>query len=86
MRAFVLTALAAAALAACNDGPAANNSTSVDETLTAESIGSNDTTAIDAVTNDAAQMAADVNFIVNEGDLNATGNAATGNAAGNNSL
>ena len=40
------------------DGQHAN----VDENLTAENIVSNDVTAIDAVTGDAANMAADVNY------------------------
>jgi hypothetical protein len=38
----------------------------VDENLTAENIVSNDVTAIDAVTGDAANMAANVNYIETE--------------------
>ena len=52
--------------AASNDQ--AGNTANVDESLTAENTVSNDVTAIDAVTGEDANMAADVNFI-NEGDL-----------------
>ena len=70
MRAVILVAAAALGLAACGKNDQAENTTNVDETLTADNIVSNDVTAIDAVTGDAANMAADVNFI-NEGDSNA---------------
>ena len=46
-------------LAGCKDQPAEQASENVSETLSAQSIGGNDTTAIDAVTNDAANLAAD---------------------------
>ena len=44
------------------DVNATGNTTNIDENLTAENIVSNDVTAIDAVTGDAANMAADVNY------------------------
>jgi len=59
MRALILIA-GALALAACGKNDQAGNSSNVDESLTADSIVSNDVTAIDAVTGDAANMAADV--------------------------
>jgi len=66
MRALVLIAGAALALAACKNNDQVDNTQNVDENLSAENIVSNDVTAIDAVTGDAANMAADV-------DVNASG-------------
>ena len=60
MRAIILVTGAALALAACGTNGQAGNTTNIDEGLTAESIVSNDVTAIDAVTGDAANMAADM--------------------------
>ena len=68
MRAPLLFA-AVVLLAACSNNDQADNTQNVDENLTAENIVSNDVTAIDAVTADAANMAADVQF--NQSDLNA---------------
>ena len=50
------------ALAACGNNDQADNTQNVGENLTAESIVSNDVTAIDAVTGDEANMAADVDL------------------------
>jgi hypothetical protein len=52
-------------LAACKNNDQHDNTINVDENLTAENIVSNDVTAIDAVTGDAANMAAesDINDI-----------------------
>ncbi len=58
MRALILIA-GALALAACTKNGQTDNSMNVDENLTAENIVSNDVTAIDAVTGDAANMAAE---------------------------
>ena len=66
MRAFLLLA-ALAALAACGNNDQKDNTQNVGENLTAENIVSNDVTAIDAVTGDAANMAADVDM--NYGNL-----------------
>jgi hypothetical protein len=60
MRALVLIAGAALTLAACKNNDQVDNTQNVDENLSAENIVSNDVTAIDAVTGDSANMAADV--------------------------
>jgi hypothetical protein len=60
MRLFILAAGAALTLAACGNNDQTDNTQNVDENLSAENIVSNDVTAIDAVTGDAANMAADV--------------------------
>ena len=59
-----LTLLLAAtlALAACGKNSSSGTMQNADDNLTAESIVSNDVTAIDAVTGDAANMAADVDM------------------------
>ncbi len=67
MRALILIA-GALCLAACGKNDQTDNSQNIDENLTAENIVSNDVTAIDAVTGDAANMAA-------ESDVNDIGNA-----------
>ena len=64
MRPPLLLLTAALALAACKNNDQHDNTMNVDENLTAENIVSNDVTAIDAVTGDAANMAA-------ESDMNA---------------
>jgi hypothetical protein len=70
MRATILFAMALG-LAACGNNGQADNNMNVDENLTAENIVSNDVTAIDAVTGDAANMAADVDTNFGNLDLNA---------------
>ena len=55
----LLLLTAALALAACKNNDQHDNTMNVDENLTAENIVSNDVTAIDAVTGDAANMAAE---------------------------
>jgi hypothetical protein len=67
MRRLILTAAAALTLAACGKTSQTDNANVVGDKLTAESIVSNDVTAIDAVTGDAANMAADVDM--NEGNF-----------------
>jgi len=74
MRAVILIAAAALSLAACRNNDQADNTANVDENLSAENAVSNDVTAIDAVTGEDANMAADVNYI-NAGDLNADATA-----------
>ena len=78
MRAVILIAAAALGLAACGKTDQAGNNANVDAGLTAESAVSNDVTAIDAVTGEDANMAADVNFI-NESDV--AGNASSNGAS-----
>jgi hypothetical protein len=62
MRALIMVAITVLALSACRNNDQHDNTMNVDENLTAESIVSNDVTAIDAVTGDAANMAADINY------------------------
>jgi len=62
MRAIALAAATALALSACGRNNQTDANQAGDEGLTADSIVSNDVTAIDAVTGDAANMAADVNY------------------------
>ena len=72
MRALIL--VAALGLAACGKNDQAGNTAAVDGNLAAETIAANDVTAIDAVTGEAANMAADVNFTA-EAEGNLSGNA-----------
>jgi hypothetical protein len=76
MRALILIAGAALALAACRNNDQAGNTANIDEVLAAQNVASNDVTAIDAVTGEDSNMAADVAF-QNEGDNVA---APTGNS------
>jgi hypothetical protein len=71
MRALLFVAGAALALVGCGRNAQNDNNQAAGENLTAESIVSNDVTAIDAVTGDAANMAADVDM--NFGNLNEVG-------------
>ena len=79
MRALIVIAGAALSLAACGKNNQSGNTANVDENLTAENIVSNDVTAIDAVTGDASNMAADVNYMNTEDNsvANLTGNQPT---------
>jgi hypothetical protein len=72
MRLLILAAGTALTLAACRNNDQHDNTINADENLTAENIVSNDVTAIDAVTGDAANMAADVNY--SNADENIVGN------------
>jgi hypothetical protein len=62
MRARIWTLAAAFGLAACGGGNQAGNTANIQENLTAQAFESNDITAIDAVTGEDANMAADVVF------------------------
>ena len=80
MRRLIL--IAAFGLAACG-GIVGGFVAAAAEEATAADIGPvNDATAIDAATGEAANMAADVNYTLNEEAMNAVAN----NAAGNNAL
>jgi hypothetical protein len=76
MRALILISAAALSLAACRNNDQADNTQNIDENLTAENIVSNDVTAIDAVTGDAANMAADVDLNAMDNELGNEGNMA----------
>ena len=71
MRALILIASAGLTLAACDKSATADNAVNANDDLAAQTISANDTTAIDAVTGDAANMAADVNYTIEQDD-NAT--------------
>ena len=75
MRKFV--AFAALPVAACSGGSTANNSAVAGEGDSAGVTALNDTTAIDAATGQAADMAADVNYTIDENATNATSNASS---------
>ena len=62
MRVPLLILAASLVLSGCKNSSMQDNSSNVDENLTAQNIVSNDVTAIDAVTGDAANMAADVDM------------------------
>lgn len=62
MRLAVLIAATSLTLGACRDSGEAERNRAADSGLTAENIVANDVTAIDAVTADAANMAADVDY------------------------
>jgi hypothetical protein len=69
MRLLILIAGAALLLSACGNKGQTDNTANLDESQAAENIVANDVTAIDAVTGDAANMAADVE-IPNELEAN----------------
>ena len=77
MRALILVAGAALAVSACSSNEAADNTMNVD-TIEAENLVTNDTTAIDATTNLDANMATDLNAAET---VDATTNAADTNLA-----
>ena len=74
MRALILVAGAALAVSACSSNEAADNTMNVD-TIEAENLVTNDTTAIDATTNLDANLATDMNVDANV-DANVDTNAA----------
>ena len=85
MRALILVAAAAVAISACSKDEPIANTTNVDQDLATQNVSANDTTSIDAATGEDANMAADVNFTLNETD-NLTGNDdSADNASANNS-
>ena len=75
MRALILVAGAALAVSACSSNESADNTMNVD-TIEAENLVTNDTTAIDATTNLDANLATDMNLDANATtDMNADANA-----------
>ena len=72
MRTLSILALSALALASCGKKDDGGQASTAAQNISAESIGGNDVTAIDAATASDANMAEDVELTVNElGDLNA---------------
>ena len=71
MRLILLAATATLTLAACGKNNQGGQAQNADENMSAESIVANDVTAIDAVTGDAANMAADVNYEEPANEINA---------------
>ena len=74
---WILLAGPALVLAACGGNGQTDNTINADASLSAESFSSNDVTAIDAVTGDSANMAADVNYA---SELNDVGDEAGGSS------
>jgi hypothetical protein len=85
MRALILVAGAALTISACNKDEPAANTTNVDQDLVAQNISANDTTSIDAATGEDANMAADVNYTVNEVDNLANDDNSADNSNADNS-
>lgn len=85
MRALILIAGASLAISACDNNEATDNTANVAGDLTAENIVANDTTSIDAVTAEDANMAAETAITAND-IANDTGNDAgnTSDGATNN--
>ena len=79
MRALILVAGAALTISACSKDEPTANTTNVDQDLVAQNISANDTTSIDA-----ANMAADVNYTVNELDNLANDDDSADNADADN--
>ena len=76
MRASILLTAAALGLAGCGSDEQANNTVNIDQAVMSDDLAANDVTAIDAVTGDAANMAADVDINFTNEMLEASGNAA----------
>jgi hypothetical protein len=76
MRALILVAGAALAVAACSSNNEANNTMNVDENLATDM----NATDMNAVDMNATDMNATMNADVNATDLNATANTSTNNA------
>jgi len=69
-----LMIFAALALSACGSKNAADNSAVGEENAASQTIVTNDVTAIDAATGEAANMAPDVNYTFNEANLESGAN------------
>ncbi len=69
------------ALASCGGNQAANKAAVSEDSSAADVSAVSDTTAIDAATGEAANMAEDVNYSFNEEDLNSNANEAANNSA-----
>jgi hypothetical protein len=76
MRSLILIVGVALALSACGKKDQNAETQNVGENFTAADIVTNDVTAIDAVTGDAANMAADVNYTETDNLVGNAGNTA----------
>ena len=74
MRHLTLLSFAALGLTACGADEQANNTVNVDQAVMSEDLNANDVTAIDTVTADAANMAADVDIDFTNDMLEGPGN------------
>jgi hypothetical protein len=72
---------AALALTACGGKSTAGNSAATEENAASEAVVTNDVTAIDAATGEAANMAPDVNYTLNEANLESGVNTSNTTAA-----
>ena len=80
MRALILAGVAALSLASCGGNDTAQEGASGEENVASEVVATNDVTAIDAATGEAANMAADVDYMPEPLD-NAAENGASANSA-----
>ena len=71
---------AALALSACGSKNAADNSAIAGDNAASQTVVTNDVTAIDAATGEAANMAPDVNYTFNEANLESGTNTSNGSA------
>lgn len=79
MRELILLGGAALALCACGSEQSAEERAAAERNVTSEVVATNDTTAIDAATGEAANMAADVDYMPelgNDVEAQAAGNRA----------
>lgn len=83
MRPYLLIATAALGLAACNKDRQEEAGRNAGSGLTAEDIVANDVTAIDAVTADASNMAADIDYADALADLSNNGSDSDAGTGGN---
>ena len=81
MRSLILISAAALALSACGKSDTSEATQNVDQSLGADNIVANDVTAIDAVTGDAANMAADVDYNELDNGLDTAVDNLSGNTA-----
>ena len=80
MRPLIVVTLAALGLAGCGGDEQANNTVNIDQAVMADDLDANDVTAIDAVTGDAANMAADVDINFTNDMLARSGSNTSGGA------
>ena len=82
MRFFIVVTLAALGLAGCGSDEQANNTVNIDQAVMSDDLNANDVTAIDAVTADAANIAADVDINFTNDMLDSPGSNAANSTKG----